>query len=213
MSTTTQREATVTIPPPNMQLAVFRITGTAPLMMAAFSQKAIESIKATQSAGTTARSRKKREARDFKADVEGSLHRTPEGWVGIPAVAFRAAMISACRLVGFKMTVAKLAIFIEADGFDAVSGQPLVRLDAGDYETVTLGARNANGNMDLRVRPLWRKWGAEVRVSFDGDQFTLDDVANLLARAGMQVGILEGRPDARQCVGLGYGTFRIGTSS
>jgi hypothetical protein len=46
-------------------------------------------------------------------------------------------------------------------------------------------------------------------VRFDADQFTLRDIANLLLRAGMQVGVGEGRPDSKKSCGMGWGTFEI----
>jgi hypothetical protein len=73
-------------------------------------------MKSTQAAGQQARSKKTREARDFTADYEASMYRTANGKHGIPCSAFRNAMISACRTIGFKMTLAKLSIFIETGG-------------------------------------------------------------------------------------------------
>jgi hypothetical protein len=35
------------------------------------------------------------------------------------------------------------------------------------------------------------------------------DIANLIARVGLQVGIGEGRPDSKQSAGLGFGLFEI----
>ena len=72
-----------------------------------------------------------------------------------------------------------------------------------------MAVRNATGGPDIRVRPIWREWSADVRVRYDADQFTLNDVTNLMDRVGMQVGIGEGRPDSRQSAGLGWGTFRL----
>jgi hypothetical protein len=118
-------------------------------------------------------------------------------------------MISACRLVGFKMTLAKMSIFVEADGFDADDGTPLVKLIAGEPERMDAAVRNATGVIDIRSRPMWREWQADLRVRFDGDQFTLDDVANLLSRVGVQVGIGEGRPDSKASAGMGWGTFKL----
>ena len=131
-----------------------------------------------------------------------------EGWRGIPAGAFRQAMISACRLVGFKMTLAKLSVFVHADGFDRIDGIPLIKID-GEPERTDMAVRNATGVADIRVRPMWREWGANVRVKYDADQFTIQDVTNLMQRVGMQVGIGEGRPDSRDSAGLGWGTFRL----
>ena len=70
-----------------------------------------------------------------------------------------------------------------------------------------MAVRNATGVADIRVRPMWREWAADVKVSYDADQFTLQDVTNLMQRVGMQVGIGEGRPDSRDSAGLGWGTF------
>lgn len=202
--------ANISIPAPNLQVATFRIIGTAPFVQAKFSAKAKQQIMETQAAGSTARGKKNREAKNFDAVCDGAVHYSKEGWVGIPAGAFRAAMISACRLVGFRMTLAKLSVFVEPDGFDADDGTPLVRLIAGDYRRVDLHVRNATGVVDLRSRPMWETWAADVRIRYDADQFTLTDVSNLLSRVGMQVGIGEGRPDSKNSTGMGWGTFRLG---
>ena len=69
--------------------------------------------------------------------------------------------------------------------------------------------RNATGVADLRARPMWREWSANLRFKWDGGQFTLSDVVNLVDRAGTQVGIGEGRPDSRASAGLGFGTFQV----
>jgi hypothetical protein len=163
----------------------------------------------TQRAGTQARSRKNRAARDFEAGYLAAQHRSQEGWLGIPCPAFRNAMIDACRLVGFKMTHAKLTIFIEADGFDANDGTPLVRITKGEPEVHKGWGRNANGGADLRWRPMWRECEALPRIRWDADQFSSADVLNLLARAGLQVGVGEGRPNSPNSNGLGWGLFEI----
>jgi len=49
-----------------------------------------------------------------------------------------------------------------------------------------------------------------VRIRFDQDTFSLQDVVNLLSRAGMQVGIGEGRPASKKSkCGMGWGMFRV----
>jgi len=203
-------ERVVQIKPPNIQTAAFSIAGTAPYVQARFSAKAMQAMKAKHEAGSTGRSKKVREARDFDDDFRQAMHVSTEGWYGIPASAFRQAMISACRLVGFKMTLAKLSVFVSADGFDRVDGIPLIRLNApAEPEKTEMAVRNQTGVADIRVRPMWRQWGALVMVKYDADQFTIDDVTNLMARVGMQVGIGEGRPDSRESAGLGWGTFEL----
>jgi hypothetical protein len=198
----------VTIKAPEMRTAVFTIIGTAPLMIAKFSKKAEMMAKMAQ--GKSAASRRDRPARDFEKDAADACYTSEEGWNGINAASFRNGMISACRLVGFKMTLAKLSIFVEADGFDATDYTPLVRIHAPKYEVSTMHTRNATGVVDIRARPLWKPgWKAHISIRWDADQFTVQDVANLLARVGLQGGVGEGRPDSKSSAGMGFGLFRI----
>lgn len=199
----------ITIRPPKFQTLQFDIKGTAPYMQARFSAKAMQAMKDKMEAGATAKGKKVREARDFDEDFRQAQHISSEGWVGIPAAALRNACIDVCRMVGFRMTHARMSIFIEADGLDAVDASPLIKLKAGEPEKMELAVRNATGVADIRVRPVWREWGARIRVRFDADQFTSSDVANLLARAGAQVGIGEGRPFSKSSNGLGFGLFEL----
>lgn len=198
----------VTITPPKFRTLVFTLEGTAPYMQLRFSAKAMAAMMDKMAAGSAAKKGKAREARDFDADYKNAMHISTDGWCGIPAAAFRAGVISACRMVGFKMTIAKLSVFVESDGIDKVDGTPLVKI-TGEPMRCDLPVRNATGVMDIRIRPVWVSWGTTIRVRYDEDQFTATDVTNLLARVGAQVGIGEGRPDSKSSAGLGYGLFKI----
>jgi hypothetical protein len=197
---------------PRLMVVQFKIVGTAPYVQHRFSAKAINQIIATQEAGTQAKSKKVREPKNFEDVYQQAMHISKDGWHGIPAGAFRNAMISACRTVGYKMTHAKLAAFVLADGFDAIDGTPLVRL-YGEPRRHTSHARNDNGSVDIRVRPMWDEWSANVRIRYDADMFSEADVANLMMRVGMQVGIGEGRPDSKNSSGMGWGTFDLASEA
>lgn len=199
---------TVQIAAPRLRTAEFKLEGTAPFVQLRFSQKAMNAMMDKMKAGSQGNNKKVRTARDFDDDFKQAQHVSTDGWVGIPAGAFRSAMISACRLVNFKMTLAKLSVFIEADGIDKVDGVPLVKIE-GKPEKNIMAVRNQTGVADIRCRPMWRKWSVKLRVRYDEDQFSLTDISNLLARVGAQVGIGEGRPDSRESAGLGWGTFKI----
>ncbi len=199
----------VNISKPNFQNAEYVVTGTAPLVMNKFSQKARQAIAEKHKEGSSAKNKKKKEPKDFQKLFEGAQHISMDGWVGIPAAAFRSAMIDACRLTGFVMTRAKLAIFIQADGLDVDDGTPLVKLIADDPEMHESYVRNETGVVDIRVRPMWRSWSAKVAIEWDADILTLGDVTNLLARAGRQCGICEGRPGSKKSHGMGWGTFAL----
>jgi hypothetical protein len=200
---------TVSISKPKFKTVSLELVGTAPFLQARFSEKAKQAMKSKMLSGSTAGKGKKRDARDFDEDFKQAFHKSTDGWTGIPAAAFRNAAIDACRMAGFQMTRAKMSVFIEADGFDVIDGQPLVKLVAGEPERLEMITRNATGVPDIRVRPMWRIWGANVRVRYDADQFTESDVLNLFARAGLQVGVGEGRPFSKSSNGMGYGTFDV----
>lgn len=197
----------LTIRAPNFRVVTFRIRGTAPYMQARFAEKARQAMKSKMLAGSTAK-RGRREARDFDADYRAAMHIGADGRHGIPASAFRSAAIDACRMVGYPMTKAKQAVFILADGADAVDGQPLVHIE-GEPEQSEMAVRNETGVADIRVRPMWRTWSVDLRVRYDADQFTATEVLNLFMRAGIQVGVGEGRPFSKKSNGLGFGTFEI----
>ena len=202
----------VTISPPKFERIGLRLVGTAPYMQARFSAKAMQAMKSKMEAGPTAKKGGRKDARDFDDDFRAAQHIAADGWNGVPAAALRNACIDVCRMVGFKMTHAKMSIFVEADGFDKVDGTPLVRLDAREPERVDMATRNATGVADIRVRPMWREWALNVVIRFDADQFTTSDVVNLISRAGEQVGIGEGRPFSKSSNGLGFGTFAVETA-
>lgn len=203
-----EAQETVTIKAPSIARAKFKIVGTAPYVQLRFSEKAINAMKEKHEAGSQANKKKAKAARDFTEDFIQAQHISTDGWAGIPASAFRNGLISACRLVGFKMTLAKLSLFVEGDGFDKVDAVPLIKID-GTPEPHLMHARNATGVCDLRVRAKFWPWSAVLNVSYDSDQFTATDVANLLLRVGMQVGIGEGRPDSKMSAGMGWGTFTL----
>lgn len=198
----------IQITAPNIKTAQLKIIGTAPYVQLRFSEKAMRMMQEKMEAGGTAKSKKQRAARDFDDDFKQALHVSEEGWHGIPAPAFRNAMVDACRLVNFKMTLAKLSIFVTHDGLDAVDSAPLIRIEGTPVKMVS-SVRNATGVADLRVRAKFFPWSAVLNVQYDADQFTVTDVANLLARAGMQVGIGEGRPNSKASCGMGFGTFIV----
>jgi len=123
-----------------------------------------------------------------------------EGWDGIPWSAFLYALVGAASLAGLSKVAAYNRLVVNADGIDAFYEKPLVRITKGTP---------SGFEMMGRVLAAWEAgWEATVRMRYDPERFTLEDVFNLLARAGMQVGIGEGRP-GRPDGGCGYGTFEV----
>ena len=202
-----QTDTTVEIKAPNIRVAQFNIVGITPYVQLKFSEKAKNTIMEKMT-GKKAKGSRARDARDFDDDFAQAQHISIEGWNGIPAASIRNGMISACRLVDYKMTLAKLSLFVNGDGFDNSEGVPLIKIN-GTPEKLISHVRNATGVVDLRVRAKFFPWSATVNISYDADQFGESAVANLLMRVGAQVGIGEGRPDGKTSYGQGFGLFRI----
>lgn len=200
----------VNISPPKIKEMGVIIEGTAPYVQNRFAKKAMDQMKTKQQAGSQSRKGVKRDAKDFEECYRQAMHISTEGWHGIPAPAFRNALIDACRLVGFKMTLAKQGLFIIADGFDKLDGTPLVKITKGEPHYVEHPVRNESGVADIRPRPMWDAgWEAEVKIRYDADMFSQLDVVNLMARVGFQVGVGEGRHFSKNSCGLGWGTFQL----
>jgi hypothetical protein len=186
-----------------------------------------------------AKPKRNREKKDFDALYEEAMYLSPDGHRGINAMSFKRAMLAACRLTAMSMKQGKLSFSITPDGYDEFEELPIVYLTEGEphmsveapparapmadrtplvyftegephmTEHVT---RNANGMPDLRIRAMWDAgWRARPRVRYDADMISLSSVRNLLERAGAQVGVGEGRPDATRSdgSGMGWGTFTV----
>jgi hypothetical protein len=203
------KQQSVSIKAPNFGNAVFEIVGTAPLVIHRFSAKVKGQMKEKMETGKAASSKKNREAKNTDDTFFESRYISKDGWDGFHAGAIRNAMISACRLVGFKMTLAKMSIFVESDGRDKEEPQiPLVRIYGKAVKQEDM-ARVETGQPYVTVRAAYHDWSAKVKIRWDADQFTLGDVTNLLSRVGVQVGLCEGRPDSKNSCGMGWGTFEI----
>ncbi len=200
---------TITIARPKFEEATFQLVGVAPLVIHRFSAKTKMEMKQKMEAGKQASSKKVREAKSTDTSFMEARYISKEGWDGFHASSIRNALISACRLVGFKMTLAKLSLFVIADGWDREEPQiPLIRIIGKPTKQEDM-ARVETGQPYVTVRAAYYDWKANVHIRWDNDQFSLEDVTNLLSRVGMQVGIGEGRPDSKNSAGMGWGLFEI----
>lgn len=209
MSNIGGKDVHVTISAPNLQLATFEIRGTAPLVVHRMSAKLKEQLRQKQEEGKTASSKRNRKPQDGNQTYLEARYISRDGWDGINAASIRAAMINACRLVDYKMVLARMSIFVLPDGWDEKEPQiPLIRIYGKAKRQDDL-ARVDNGNPYVTIRAAFYEWSAKVRIRFDADQFALQDVTNLLSRVGNQVGLCEGRPFSKNSAGMGWGTFEI----
>ena len=208
-----EKEGVVSISRPNIKVGRVWVKGMpdTPLVMHKFSQKARLEMKAKQEAGSTALKGKKKQPKNFRELYEGARHVSLEGWDGIPVMSFKNACISACALVGFKKTIAKMCLFFKPEGLDIDGETQLVKIRKAEPQMIESPVKIGGivKTTDIAVRAKYMNWVACLNICYDADMFTERDIGNLLFRAGLQVGIGEGRPLSSTSAGMGWGMFEV----
>lgn len=203
------------IAPLKQAVILIPIVGETPLKVLRFSKKNQDKIIESQTAGDQAKTRKKRDPKDFHQNYLEAMYQCSEmidgesvTWPGLNASGVRNGCIECCRVAGYQMTKAKMSIFCVADGSDDTDATQLVRID-GTPEMVIDHVRNASGVIDLRARAMFRKWKMALKIRFDEGQFAPQDCVNLVIRLGQQNGLGEGRPNGTNGSGTGNGLFTV----
>lgn len=199
----------ISIPAPKFEQIVVGITGTAPYVQHRWSEKASSKLKEDQATGGVEYNtrRAKRAKRNYDEEAEAAAYKSKQGWYGIPTSHILAAMNDAAKQFKYGK-IFKRTVRIPADGFDYRCGTPLVRIQGADYRVDVRPVR-FQGVSSPCARPRWDQWIAQVTFIYDPDMLTVKDLMNLLMRAGLNMGLGEGRPNSRVSVGMGWGTFAI----
>lgn len=176
------------------------IVGTTPLIVHRFSEKAKRKMLDDMQGKRTPKSPK-----DPEAEYEGAFYRLKgDSGYGLPAVAFKQSMVGATRLFGkdVSMVLVRQTVFVHGEiGED---GQPLVTIEGEPRmreDVVTVG----RGGTDLRYRPEFSEWRADVTITYVKSAFTRGSVLTLLDAAGLGVGVGEWRPEKNG----DFGQFKI----
>jgi hypothetical protein len=193
----------IEIPEPNIQTIGLTLVGTSSLIQHKFSEKAKIQILNKQMKKAT----KAKEARNPKAEFERSLYVIKDGGfkyevqegvgvvkfageIGVPALWIKQAIVAAARNVNdLPMTLLRGAVF--------VSGRPEDGLIPVRYEQLQMRediVRIGKGSTDLRYRGELIGWEADVKVKFNADVLSAEQVVNLLKISGFSVGLGEWRP-------------------
>jgi len=198
-----------------------------PLVVHNWSIKAIREMLSKQMA--TKKATKAKVAKDPESDFQESLYWYMDGKTkcyGFPASAFKKSFIRAVKTMNdmkqldLPMILAKQLIFISPDGREdrevtipledggtythcvttdliRIHGEPKKRMDM---------VRIGKGTADIRFRGEFITWTATLQISYNADVLDEPTIANLIYRAGMTVGIGEGRPEKGD---QGWGRFEI----
>lgn len=212
----------VAIARPQIGLIDIPIIGLSPLVLHAWSQKARLKMLASQQVESGTRAKVPREKRDPVADYEGARYVVRSGkeeWDGCPAVAFKGALVGACRQVaGLAMTDARRMIFVRYDGVthylsphSCKTEIGLVRI-YGEPEMREDTARNSDGGTDLRFRPQYWPWEAMLHIEFNAARLSADAIVSLVAMAGAFEGVGEWRPGSKESNTGQFGRWKLDDS-
>jgi hypothetical protein len=205
--------APVTVKPIRMETLRVTLRGIAALKLNRWTEKATAMMMQTQTqdeeAQSRARSRRKvRPAREFEQEAKDKTYRTAKGWCGLPASSLRNAIIDAARTTTITMTSMKRAIFVNGQGRDFRDERELLRIST-EPTTAIEYVRIGMGQTTIVARPRWDEWEIEAEIMFDADAIDADSLHNLVVRAGLLIGVGEGRPDSKKSNGTGNGRFEV----
>jgi hypothetical protein len=174
------------------------IVGISPLITHKFSEKAMKMIQDKQAGKAK---NKKHDVRDPESDYENAKHKSPLGWDGFPAAGFKAAMTRGAKMIGMVMKDTQTSFFVQANCEET----QLVRI-YGESRLRTDQVRVGMGSADIRYRPEYVNWTAELTVEYNAGVLSLDQVYQMVKAAGYGCGIGEMRPEKGK---FNYGRFKL----
>lgn len=174
------------------------ITGISPLIVHAWSEKSKKMISDKQAGKAK---NKKHEIRQPEEEYEAAKHVSVSGWEGFPAAGFKASMIRGAKMIGMVMKDTQQAFFINAECEET----QLIRIH-GTARMRTDMVRVGMGASDIRYRPEYPEWNAELNIEFNEGIISIDQIHQLVKAAGYGCGVGEMRPEKGK---FNYGRFKL----
>lgn len=189
----------ILIKAPNFQTVNLKAVGLTPLIQNKMKETVIKEMEEVRS-GKKTKVNAARTAIDPKKEYLKSAYEQDDGTFGFPASAFKQCAVRAAKAVGLPMTDARTLFFVlptapDGECVQLKSKKPILRKDPVNVKT----------GKDLRFRPEFRNWSADLLIRFDADRITPDQIANLLNHGGQTVGVGEWRPEKNGT----FGTFSM----
>lgn len=198
----------IELPPLALETVEIPLIGTSPLIVHAWSEKALRAMADKQQKKAT----KGREAKNPRHDFIGSLYpmspldadasdeEIASSRFGFPAIAFKAAAVTACTSTGaITKVAARQAFHVVGEMVEIIGPPPAMREDV---------TRVGMGVADLRYRGQFDPWGVRLRVEINTAVMSAEQVVNLFSLAGFAVGVGEWRPERDG----EYGRFRVASA-
>ena len=189
------------IPELKLRTIIAIIVGDTPLIVHNWSHKSKLQMYNKQ----TQRAVAGREKKDPDADFEAALYRLEDGGYGFPSCGVKAAMVTACTSIG-KTNITKIAarqafmVMGEAASFQgvytkAILREEMIRVQGSEPVMREDMVRVGQGVADLRYRPQFYPWFAEIHIRYNANCLSGEQIVMLLNTAGFAVGLGEWRPD------------------
>lgn len=200
---------------PRMTREKINITliGETPLIVHRFAEKAKREMLEKQ----TKAAQKGKAAKNPEADFEASIYRMADGSHGFPAVAFKAAAVTACTsLAGITKVAARQAFHVSGQQSirqgafsDAITTEELVQIHCPAPTMREDMVRVGMGTSDIRYRAQYWPWAVDLIVEFNPLAMSAEQVLNLFNTAGFACGVGEWRPERDGS----NGRFRVAEAS
>lgn len=177
------------------------IKGVTPLIPHRWSEKSKRLMREKQQSARSVRA--PREPKNPEQEAHDACYWLEDGRTGMPAVAFKAASVGACRLFeGLAMTKAKGLFYILGEGPEQLV--PIKGIQTVHEDT----PRNADGTADLRYRTYIANWSATLTVRFIEDQISPESIWALID-AGGRGGVGDWRPSSPKSHTGVFGQYRV----
>lgn len=192
----------IELPRLNVKRIQLTLIGDSSLIVHRWSDKARGMMLAKQ----MKQAKQAKEAKSPEVDFQESLYLLPpeaqwgqQTGYGFPAVAFKAAAVDACSHVdGITKVEARGAFHIEGEMVE-IEGEPTPREDM---------VRIGMGTADIRYRGEFKTWRATLRVRYNANVLSPEQIVNLFNVAGFGIGVGEWRPQRDGS----FGMFHVATS-
>ena len=204
-------EETIVIPAPKLETIEVTLKGITPLVCRNWDEKAMNEMLQKHEGKVRA---KARENKDPKREFNAARYIALEGWDGVPATAFKAALVSAVRCANIpkadlSLKLAKMSFFVATEGQDKVFGADLVRILDAKPEVYRKMCRTSTGAPYICFRPMYRQWRVKLRISYNAGIMDRQQVVNLIQLAGFFVGVGEHRPSSPQSETGNFGRWEL----
>ena len=178
----------------NLKTIHLRVKGLSSLIVHKFDEKTIRQIEEKQQGSGKS---KQKAARNPEAEFKGARYIINKKHDGFPASGFKKAAVRAGTFMGIKMTDSRGSFHVIGDLVPITCAKgPKLRTDM---------VRIGMGTSDVRYRPEYEVWSAELEIRYNANVISAEQIVNMFNTAGFSTGVGEWRPER----GGNFGMFEV----